>query len=344
MIERRGRVGERGLAPWIAFGAFLIGYFGWRIAVFGHWAPNSYYAKTSSLRMNEVRDGLEYVGRFAASVAGAVLLVLAACGPLAALAGRWREPELRRRHGVLVVSALVSIATVVFSGGDSYLGARFLTPAVALTLAATALAATGLRGAERWAFAGALVVLATVQTVAALEHAPQKLRAVAGGPMREADFACNARIAERLTSIAPEARIAQHDIQWLKYFSDETYVLDTSGLNSHAVAHRPVADRLYFAKDGIDLALEEGIEVLHCDFRWTSATPMAQHTLEELLGQPELGERFFGHVYSGDIARQLLGRYRPVSLPEACGETYFNVLVRADLVERFEQAGCLVGD
>jgi len=160
--------------------------------------------------------------------------------------------------------------------------------------------------------------------------------------MVEDDFACSREISRRLAAVMPGARVAQHDFQRFKYFSDATYVLDTSGLNSRRVARLPVEAPVYFAKDGIEVALDESIEILHADFRWTSVEAMADYSVADLLGSPRIGRRFLGTVYSGDVA-QRLEAYRTASMPRACGAAYFNFFVRADLAQRFRDAGFLVG-
>lgn len=342
-LERRRAGLVRPGAPPALLAGLLVATLLWRLALFGHWAPNAYYAKTSDVRWHEVRHGAAYLARFAATPRGAIVLTLAAANAVAAGFGGWREAAARRRQAALALAALVSLASVVVSGGDSYLGARFLAPAAVLTLVAATRAAIDLRGAVRLGFAVALALLATSGVSAALRDAPAKLRAIAAGAMSAADFPCNRAIAERLRALGPDVRLAQHDAQWIKYFADELYVLDTSGLNSATVAHLPVDDPLYFAKDGIEVALELGIEVLHCDYRWTSPEAIADHSLGTVLADPELGRRFLGRVYAGRIAETLRAFYLPASLTGVCGGQAFNVLVRADAAPELEHVGFRIG-
>ena len=177
----------------------------------------------------------------------------------------------------------------------------------------------------------------------ALRDAPAKLRAIAAGAMREADFPCNAAIAARLALLARGVRVAQHDAQWIKYFAPELYVLDTSGLNSAEVAHLPVDEPLYFAKDGIHVALQRGIEVLHCDYHWTRPRAIADHSLAAVLADEELARYFLGRAYGGRIAELLRASYLPASLVGVCGDQAFNVLVRKEAAPALEGVGFRIG-
>lgn len=338
---RPGRRGAR-TASVAAFLVLSVAFYAWRIRTFGHWAPNSYHAKTSALRWNEVRHGLLYVGRFGGSLGGVAALGGILVNLALAALGRWDEPEARRAHRTLTGAALIALGVTIWSGGDSYLGARLLAPATLLAILATHVAALHLRGLEAVAPLAVLVTVAGAGLREAGRDAPAKLTAIAQGAMVEDDFACSREISRRLAAVVPDARVAQHDFQRFKYFSDATYVLDTSGLNSRRVAHVPVEAPVYFAKDGIETALDESIEILHVDFRWTSAEAMADYSVGDLLASPRIGRRFLGTVYSGKVAERLAG-YRTASMPHACGDAYFNFLVRADLAQRFRDAGFLVG-
>src|SRR5262249_49876823 len=55
--------------------AVLLGsYYAWHTLHFGYWAPNTFYAKTSSVRLNEIADGILHARIFARSRWGALSL------------------------------------------------------------------------------------------------------------------------------------------------------------------------------------------------------------------------------------------------------------------------------
>jgi len=272
-------------------------------------------------------------------VANGLLLAL----PLLAFLRGWKEPAARRRFVVLSVTAWAALGVVIVSGGDCYLGARFLVPPFLVTLIATGLAAAQLEGRVAWGLQLALVACGAIGMRSAFDQTGTKLAALGGGGLTEAHFACSADIAQRLVDVEPSVRLAQHDFQRFKYFQDSVEVFDMSGINAPEVAHRPSREPVRFGKEGIDLALAAGYELVHVDFRWTSAFALANHSLREVLEDPVLVSQFFGLRYEDAVMERLERDYLPVSMPNACGTDWFNFFVRRDLAQLFADAGFVVG-
>lgn len=344
-LEARRRSAARYVAP-AAFCALLAGYLAWRLAVFGHWAPNSYYAKTSSARWNEVRDGLAYVAAFARTPSGFSVLVGAPLAVALALAGRWSTRAARASCARAACAGLAALFGVVVSGGDCYVGARFLAPVSVLVLAALGTAACGLRGPARGAPLVVLLASLAGELSTALPRAGAKLAALRAAPLGEDDFACERALCLQLAAALPGARVAQRDLQCLPWFAPDVEVLDTSGINAPRIAHLPEAGPVRFGRDGLWLALEEEFELLHVDFQRTRPEPWSAVPLARLLGEPAAWRRFAGRApSSGAPADALLERYLPASVRvEACGpDRWLNVLVRSDLAPALRRAGFTVG-
>ncbi|MCP3916430.1 MAG: hypothetical protein GY711_12805 [bacterium] len=346
-----GREGWRSPAVFLGLAAaFCV----WRVQTFGHVLPNTYFAKTSSHRWNEVRDGLAYLDAFTRgvgaerplgqSLVGGTLLLQVVIGPLLAWGGAWSDPRSRARYLALSVVALCVLAGVVGSGGDAYPGARFLVPPFLLGLAAATEAAAGITSRERMIPRAVLAVVAFGGLALVLPRAGQKLRSVVAAPPGDADFACSRTIAERIASVVPGARLAQHDFQRFKYFADDTYVMDTTGLNHARIAHEPEAGRVRFGRDGILHAVRDRYEIIHVDYLWSRPDAMAHFGIREIFGDARVAARFHGApLVREEVGSAMQGEYVPATLEDACGPGNFNLFVRSDLAPAFRAAAFLVG-
>ncbi len=97
-------------------------YNGWRLAFYGDPLPNTFYAKSSSL-VDQIRDGLAYLTRFALRGGPFLLVVLA---PIALF---------RRAHRTVRLSAWLAagqLAYIVVVGGDWMPYYRFILPILPL--------------------------------------------------------------------------------------------------------------------------------------------------------------------------------------------------------------------
>jgi hypothetical protein len=329
----------------VIFAGCITSYYVFRFLYFGYWAPNTYYAKTSASRLNEIRDGTDYVVRYAKGDRGVVLL-LVLLGPVATIAGRWRGAEgaqWRRRCSFIGLCAILALGVVVYSGGDCYGGGRFLAVPLVLGSLSVLLAVVGLArpfdGVALLAIAG----FAIVELMGIGRGRPHSLRTQIEHevPLSERHFICDREIAARFQRLVGRGVVAQIAYQRLKYFADEIQVLDATGLNNREIAHSVRTDPVQWGK--VDLgdivARRPELWVLgnHVD---PLATPMAQHRLGAVLARPELSEEYFGHRIPPELIAPIERAYLSASI-EVCGG-FFNFLVRRDFAARADSAGVLL--
>lgn len=323
-------------------GLFLVGmalYYRWRLGYFGAWAPNTYYAKSSSQRLNELRDGVQYVATYSTGL-GLAAMAWLLCAPL--WLRRLPTPELRWRGAAVQLLALLAVATVVLSGGDCYGGGRLLAAPIALSwltllLAVTApLPAPQQRGPRRFLVAMLALQLAELIAIPAYVLATDPRLLVRTlreeWPLSIDSFACDREIAAQLKQVAASDVVGQTDYQRLKFFADELTVLDLTGLNDRSIAHKsePLPVRWGKFSYARTLARAPELLVLGHEVR-PSAQPMSSWSLEGLAADPQRSAAFIGYpiepAWTGALAR----RYVTASL-RACGG-YFNLFVRRDRAE-----------
>jgi hypothetical protein len=332
----------------VPLGAALViaSYYGWRIAEFGHWAPNTYYAKASTSRWFELRDGIAFLFGYASRTPldAAKLLALLAAPALLAVPG-WPAPAQRRRFGLVVACALVGVASVAVSGGDSYPEARRLLTLPMLLVLVLPFLLLGHRNARvRGAAVAALAIVALVSVATGVEKLGRAAAAArAGEPVLfRFPVECVADVAQTLVALAPEGRIAQSDFQLVKFFAGDHRVVDLHGLNDARIAHEPWSDRVTFGKFSQAGGIRENAEIYVYGNRLWSEEPMAQRALRDVLVDADLHWQFVGYGRGEDWPEReritpeqveaLVGAYRTASL-RACG-AFFNFLIRRDVAER----------
>lgn len=341
-------------SDWLVSGVsalLLAAFYGWRFSTFGHWAPNTYYAKTSASRWLELRDGFAFLATYARhSVVDAAKLGALLAAPLLLLRGGWPDPAARARFALALGFATASVAIVVVSGGDSYTGSRRLMalPAALLLLMGFQLLANreaGLRalGAAFLAFLFLAFLSTGVATAAASVRSWR-----AGAPVVfRFPVACVREVVERLVSLVPGGTVAQSDFQMLKFFAPDQRVLDLHGLNDRALAHVPVEDRVTFGKFSQDAGIRANAELYVYGNRIWTDEPMAQHSLRAVLSDAEQHWRFAGYGRGPEYPSRekltpeqieaLVRSYLPASIP-GCG-SYFNFLIRKDVARRLTADG-----
>lgn len=357
-----GRAWPPGPGRWRAPAVLALGlaaYLAWRLALFGYWAPNSYYAKTASSRHHELLDGLAYLGAFLTGggqgagwkglvgalvgwgVVGATLL-----GPLAARALPPLETPSRRRAACLAGATLAALGAVLVSGGDAYPGRRLLAPVALLALLLAAQVAGAAAGRARALAIGLLLALAGLRAAEVLPGAGSKLAALARAPRGEEDFACERAAARWLARLGPRPRVAHRHFQALKFFAPELHVVDLTGLNDRAIAHAPVSGPVRFGREGLDQALERGVEVIHLHHERWSPIALGRYPLSAVLADPDLARATLGEPLPADpLLPTLLRDYRTATLLDACGPgAHVNLLVRADWARGVADQGLLVGE
>jgi arabinofuranosyltransferase len=243
-----------------AFGLHLV----WRLAYYGDWRPNTYYAKVTG-GSEQLLTGLQYLGGFArafpilaiATVALPLLLRRAKVASAAA-ASEEPPPEAGRGRGagagaaaVIAAVAFAEIALTVALGGDSQPFHRFFIPALPLLavlgawaarllLSPRPLGSTTIEPPTRDARHARFLPTAALGLFAlhvALAHATtQPYVAFVADRTTKVGAAVGSFFATRL---APDDMIATNTAGSLPYRSERA-ALDTLGLTDATIAKRPV--------------------------------------------------------------------------------------------------------
>jgi hypothetical protein len=331
--------------PWAAlliFAAVMASYFAWHAVYFGEWAPNTYYAKTSASRLNEVSDGLDYVFAYARTVPGAVALAPMVALAAVAIAGNL---DSARRFQVMVIlgGCLALLGAVIFSGGDCYSGGRFLALPTALGAMGLVLAWTGVSGPAGRPVLAFILLLAAAQTIPVLQNVPVATKRLNEWPVADETYHCVREQAASLEAAIPGGTVAETDFQIIKYYGEDLRVLDLCGLTDREIAHRPVLDHVRWGK--VDLM--DVVRRRPDAFLW-GTTPgrrrsMADVSMHQILTDPHT-HHYFTRVEalpSPEIASGFEALYVPAAYP-VCG-AWFNVVIRKDLAPGFAAAGYRIG-
>ncbi len=105
-----------------------LSYFAWRLAYYGFLFPNTYYAKHSGNRLNNLPLGLLYIGQAFSSYLVVPFALLAGLLVRSSIAGRWRRVILP-----LATIPAVYAAYIMWMGGDdtaAFPSARLLAPVI----------------------------------------------------------------------------------------------------------------------------------------------------------------------------------------------------------------------
>jgi hypothetical protein len=310
--------------------------------VFGDWAPNTYYAKTSASRWNEIADGLSYLAAFARTSEGALVLASGATLPLLLASRAWRDGASRATT-LLVACTWASVASTVASGGDCYPGSRLLLPAVALAILALGVAAASYGGRGAWIPEAFLAGLVLVHLAGLLPDARARAVAAIGArPLSERDLDCHRQVAWKLEQLAPDLVVAQTDYQVFKYLSDTSRVIDLQGLNDRAIAHRPLAEPVRFGKFDAWNGVRADPHVWFYGYRvaMPGCPALARLTTRQVLTDPSIYEACFGYGASEELVRAMEERFVPATV-RSCNLS-FNFFLREDLVARARQLGIRV--
>ena len=330
-----------------AFGTFVAGmaiYQVWHFRHFGDWAPNAYYAKTSALRVNEIRDGVSYVVAFLSNPAGWVQLGPVLLSPLAILGSHWSSPRARLHYALFSWTAIGMLAVTVYAGGDSYPEGRLLTPSIALGAFAVAFAIVHAQrrlGTVFLVVAGFVVLFQCVQVIAVAPTQWGSHVWVTVPGVR----ACETAFGNALGRVVPHGTIAETDFQRLKFWCDDLRVVDLEGLSNREIAHQRVTDPVKLGKFRPVTVLRMRPEVWIAGFRFRSNTSRVSAKPHPLLTSAETQMQVLGYdqktkAAEGEVAVELANLYVPASL-KVC-DTIYNLFVRKDLAKKFSEAGFLV--
>jgi hypothetical protein len=345
--QRRHELGPR--TPARIAGLFALGvlaYFSWRLLYFGSWAPNTYHAKTSASRWNEIRDGWAYLLAYASTPLGAAGLLPLLIAPAALWSESASPASARWRAGLPAVSGLCMLAVVIGSGGDIYPGGRFLNVVTSLGLVSLTLACAHTTGRPRRLLLGMLVALGLVQGVHALRDPRASLAYLVGLRDSSGVADCDRRVAQRLRQAG--LSVGQTDFQRLKFLAPTLRVIDLSGLSDREIAHQPIAGPVREGKFTLRAVVARQPEVFVWGPGFWRPRPITQWSMREIVGDPELAHALLASREVGSTLPEsgaaLARSYVPASLDVcAASEGYFAVFVRRDVADRLARAGFVIG-
>ena len=344
------RAGLQPLAATLATGAgiltFIVAWLSWRIAYFGFWAPNTYYAKLGGTRSEEIMQGLAFVGGYFSRAADtglyiALVLLTIALVPLWLRQRRHPEsvPNLNTfrisNFAICTAVAGTMLAVRIATGGDSYtISSRLL-----IDFAVPAAMATGLGLAAASFMTLQRVALAAV-AFAVLGNGFVVLGSLPGnitGFMRterilDRQLDCERDAIREAFARYPGARLAHTDFQRAKYFVPQMEVIDLSGLNNRDIAHATTGEVNPYGKHDLNYALREQAEILKLgtgvmEFRVITN----EDWLNSLREDREVARDFRNaRPFLLANAAELQRDYEPVAIETACSGSYLNLLVRRD--------------
>ena len=337
--SRTGRSLAPGLlrraAPFAATSAFMVVYLVWHRLALGAWAPNTFYAKSSGSRWQEILDGVAYTRAYAArSFALGTIVAATFLAPLLALVPRaWSSSADRRRFVMAALVTLTAGVGVIVEGGDSYAGGRFYAVPITLCILTLSLAEAGMVRVWRLLPLAPLTALLVYAVPGCFPSFDVRLRRIADWPADQTRYACEAAAARAVGQRAHV--VAETDDQRFKYFVDDARVIDATGLNDRQRAHRPTEQATKWGKGSLADAVDTGAEVLVLGLWPIQEQPMARVSAGRVASEEVMTAYFLGFVPFPAAARQpLVASYRTVSVPSC--SAYFNAFARDDIAPRFE--------
>ncbi len=317
------------LLPWVVL-AVSLGFI-WRYWAAGHILPDTFYAKSSDSRLEEVRDGIAYMRAFLVTPAGAGIMLGLCLAWLPGEAGLTRARRLSLLGGA-------ALALVLLEGGDGYVGARLMLPVSLLGLGCVGLM---LKGGNRVQSCGALVALALVllPALAAAGGVARQLFEVSSfEPLRTRDFDLEQSAGRGLACASRAlggATIGVRDMQSLRWFEPDIPLRDASGLTDRKIARSPAPGRVRHGRDAFGLLALDGVEILHLDHQRLRTRPWAGLDVRRSLTQDSAAH--IGLPRSAEEAQLLARDYVAVSLEVPGG--WLNVLVLKGLAPGLGECG-----
>ena len=346
-LNQRAGNHPRLCVAWAGFAGSVAALLLFRRLYFGYWAPNTYYAKSSSSRWVEIQDGVLYLVQAGDSFYGIILLGLAVFGGLLLTQSWWKSQTARRVARVCALMASAAILTTVLGGGDSYDNTRFVALPFTLSLVLVVVGITGLRGIHRAVAINVLAAMTLLQCVEMFDRFENSIKRMSRWPHDLSHYQCDRQFSRWLAVAAPDLDIAQSDFQRLKFFAESLRVVDLRGLNDEAIAHLELNDSVRWGKFDHELAVKINPPIWIWGRHPYTKEPMANHAMEALLGERELIDYFTDWpdlpvpIFTAAGAR-MVDSYLPVSVKVCQG--YYNLLVHKNLARRLRESGALVGE
>lgn len=307
----------------------------WRFFAAGHVLSDTFFAKSSDSRLQEIGDGIAYLRGFLLTPQGAGTLV----GILLPWWGRSGDTASARALSALGVCA---VGIVVLSGGDGYLGPRLMLPVSLLGIAAAGSLLRSPYGAQRWGACAALLLVLVPGVCRAAGTAVDLVRAAASGSLTVALTSDHFDVEEEVAAAMARASralsgaaVGVRDMQSLRWFEPSVPVRDASGLTDRAVSRSPAPQRVRHGRDAFEFLSRAGVPLLHLDHLRVRPRPWAGMDVLQLLTSET--EEFIGFPRAAAEAELLAADYVAASIELSSG--WLNVLVRRDLAEDLLGAG-----
>ncbi|MHA3916580.1 hypothetical protein [Halovulum sp. GXIMD14793] len=214
----------------------------WRWSIYGAVVPNTYFAKTSTSRLSEIRDGLDYLQHWLFDFGGIIIAI-------SALSVALKTTTLLR---VLMLLGLLLI--IVVEGGDPHPAARFFMPVIPIIAMDTTAVISSVRVFVRAIGLFLLVFYLPIQIAVVhsgsnhsslIKGVGYSLDRIAAGhwPFRRFEddptIAMRANAVREIAALAdPGEKIVGTDVGALAYFSDRE-IIDAAALNNRDLEHRP---------------------------------------------------------------------------------------------------------
>lgn len=205
--------------------AFAAPWFLWAHSFYGDWLPNSFYARSAELSLNQARSGLQYLAdRLHLSGALALGALMAALG-----LGAVRRSHPHARATFVVVT--MWLAYVVTVGGDFMPGFRLFVPVLGIALVGVLAVAWSMRSGRRLLPVGLAATAVAFSLLRALDPQPR------------AGTAWCRRVGPWLDAIglylhehaAPGSLVATSPAGKIAYYS-ELPTIDMLGINDYHIA------------------------------------------------------------------------------------------------------------
>ncbi|MGK0481256.1 MAG: hypothetical protein ACJAQ3_001228 [Planctomycetota bacterium] len=324
---------------------------GIRLAIYGAWVPNTFHAKSSDSRLQELADGWHYLVDVLVTSGRPSLVAAALLAGVFGVALLARSALGKRGSGGLLGFALLYAVGLVVSGGDSYTGARLFMPValpVWLALGRAVPRAHSQRALPLLLAPLILLGLASLGPSLAREAShpwrlvPQAVHGLASGPVGLEAFAGDEEVFEAVAgALGSDETFAHLHTQRFRWFEPDAKVLDLTGLTDRRIARLPAPGPIRFGRASIELALEERVGALHLDpLRGRVVSLVDAPDLARALSDSAIAGRYLGEPFLRvDLADRLADQYVAASRRFPAGGGYFNLLVRADLAGRFLDQG-----
>ncbi len=301
--------------------------------------PLSFHVKHGTW-IAELLAGLGYLAAWLGTVGGLGAVLLLGIG-------------LARGAGSSSRVGLVAVLLVALEGGDGYLGARLLLPALVLALLGSAevIGQWASAAGEGASLRGMMTTLAGLILAgggglgSALDGArllPSLLPAPGSGIEEQPPLELEALLVDGLGRLRQEAggelTVVHRDQQVLRWLGPDLLVLDASGLSEPEVASLPATGAIRHGRDAFAVLADRG-DVMLLDHQRVRTESWAGRSLGSVL--LEGAAAWIGRPRSAQEVAAWEEDWITISL--ACGEgTWVNALLRRELDGAARRAGWVV--